>query len=74
MDDVFIVNPTAKHNDIEEAIFVRVEMSAAVSRLVAQAIDEGGFSQLDKAVTNALWVVEHFISEVRLLLLYSSTR
>lgn len=68
MQSVFIINPNASQEMIDNAINERITMSAALSQLVAVTIDEGNYHQLDKVVTNAIWAVEHFIVEAKILL------
>lgn len=68
MQLIFNVDPYATNDEINQAINERIEMSSAIATLVAVSIDEGNFTKVDKALTNAIWAVEHFIAEVRLLL------
>lgn len=70
MESVFTINPNCTVEEIDDTIFARVEMSAALSKLVAVTINEGSFCERDKVIVNTLWIIETFIEEVKQLLLH----
>lgn len=67
MTETFIVNPQLTDTEINDAIYMRTEMGAAITKLVAINLDHQHVEDCDKMITNAIWAIEHFITEVKQL-------